>query len=236
MTKAIVIGSGAGGSLAAMELAKAGWQVTVFEKGPNHFTNLGGPGPFGTVFANDSLAMLQRYFAEPDPGVFPRTWRPNPSTPAQHTGSVDELPQVVGGGTVHWDAKVPRFWDIDFQQRSALGPFPGADVADWPFTYHDLAPYYDEVEQLIGVQGDTTAFPDLVREHAPRNGQYPMPPGPQMRSSVAIAHGAVTVVLSQADAATPSAARSATALVVTSRAKSPIAYPVTSTRAAASRS
>ena len=133
MTKAIVIGSGAGGSLAAMELAKAGWQVTVFEKGPNHFTNLGGPGPFGTVFANDSLAMLQRYFAEPDPGVFPRTWRPDPSTPAR-TGSVDELPQVVGGGTVHWDAKVPRFWDIDFQQRSALGPFPGADVADWPFT------------------------------------------------------------------------------------------------------
>ena len=169
MTKAIVIGSGAGGSFAAMELAKAGWDVIIFEKGPNHFSNLAGPGPFGTVFANDSLAMLQRYFAEPDPGVFPRTWRPNPSAPAR-TGSVDELPQVVGGGTVHWDAKVPRFWDIDFQQRSALGPFPGADVADWPFTYHDLAPYYDEVEQLIGVQGDTATFPDLVRKHAPRQG------------------------------------------------------------------
>ena len=195
MTKAIVIGSGAGGSFAAMELAKAGWQVTVFEKGPNHFTNLAGQGPFGTVFANDSLAMLQRYFAEPDPEVFPRTWRPNTSAPAQYTGSVDELPQVVGGGTVHWDAKVPRFWDIDFQQRSALGPFPGADVADWPFTYDDLAPYYDEVEQLIGVQGDTATFPDLVRKHAPRQGQYPMPPGPQMRASTAVAAGAAAVGL-----------------------------------------
>jgi gluconate 2-dehydrogenase alpha chain len=195
MTKAIVIGSGAGGSFAAMELAKAGWQVTVFEKGPNHFSNLSGPGPFGTVFANDSLAMLQRYFAEPDPEVFPRTWRPNPSAPAQYTGSVDELPQIVGGGTVHWDAKVPRFWDIDFQQRSALGPFPGADVADWPFTYHDLAPYYDEVEQLIGVQGDTTTFPDLVHKHAPRQNQYPMPPGPQMRASTAVAAGAAAVGL-----------------------------------------
>jgi len=82
MTKAIVIGSGAGGSFAAMELAKAGWDIIIFEKGPNHFTNLGGQGPFGTVFANDSLAMLQRYFAEPDPEVFPRTWRPNPSAPA----------------------------------------------------------------------------------------------------------------------------------------------------------
>ena len=195
MTKAIVIGSGAGGSFAAMELAKAGWDITIFEKGPNHFSNLAGPGPFGTVFANDSLAMLQRYFAEPDPEIFPRSWRPDSSAPAQYAGSVDELPQVVGGGTVHWDAKVPRFWDIDFQQRSALGPFPGADVADWPFTYDDLAPYYDEVEQLIGVQGDTATFPDLVRKHAPRQGQYPMPPGPQMRASTAVAAGAAAVGL-----------------------------------------
>src|SRR5207237_7739835 len=116
------------------ELARAGWDVVVFEKGHNHFTNLAGQGPIGTAFANDSLAMIVRNYPGPDPGVFPRTWRPNPSAPVQHTGSVDELPQVVGGGTVHWDAKVPRFWDIDFQQRSALGPFPGADVADWPFT------------------------------------------------------------------------------------------------------
>ena len=190
MTKAIVIGSGAGGSFAAMELAKAGWDIILFEKGPNHFTNLAGPGPFGTMFANDSLAMIQRYYAEPDPEVFPRTWRPNPSAPVRHTGSVDELPQVVGGGTVHWDAKVPRFWDIDFQQHSALGPVEGADVADWPFSYRELAPYYDEVEQLLGVQGDMTKFPELVQQHAPRTSQYPMPPGPQMRSSTAIAQGA----------------------------------------------
>ncbi|WP_300614314.1 GMC family oxidoreductase [Trebonia sp.] len=192
MRKAVVIGSGAGGSFAAMVLAQAGWQVVVFEKGPNFFTNLAGEGPIGTLFSNDDLKMNVRYFAGPDPLAFPRAWRPAGTAAVQYTGSVDDLPQLVGGGTVHWDAKVPRFWDIDFQQLSALGPVPGADVADWPFTYADIAPYYEEVENLIGVQGDLAATPDIVLKHAPR-GPYPMPPGPQQLSSVTIAAGAAAV-------------------------------------------
>ena len=96
---------------------------------------------------------------------------------------------------MHWDAKVPRFWDIDFAQLSALGPVKGADLADWPFGYAEIAPFYDEVEQLIGVQGDTRAIPDIVRKHAPRGKPYPMPPGPQQRSSIVVAAGATAIGL-----------------------------------------
>src|ERR1700733_13210061 len=176
-----------------MVLAQAGWQGGGFGEGPDFFSNLGGNGPVGTPFANDDLRMNVRYFAGPDPEVFPRTWKSVGAPAVQYTGSVNDLPQIVGGGTVHWDAKVPRFWDIDFQQLSALGPVHGADVADWPFSYADIAPYYDEVETLIGVQGDTGALPGLVRQHAPRSGPFPMPPGPQQRSSLLIAEGATAI-------------------------------------------
>ena len=79
---------------------------------------------------------------------------------------MNHLPSVVGGGTVHWDAKVPRFWDIDFQKRSLLGPVAGADITDWPFTYEELAPFYEEVERLIGVAGDTDGHERRARRPA----------------------------------------------------------------------
>jgi choline dehydrogenase-like flavoprotein len=49
------------------------------------------------------------------------------------------------------------------------------------------------VEELIGVQGDLGAVPDIVLRHAPRGRQFPMPPGPQQRASVAVAAGATAI-------------------------------------------
>ncbi len=193
--KAIVVGSGAGGSTCAMVLAEAGFDVVIFEKGRNYFRNLTSPTP-STLYSNDELKASARSFEEPDPDAEPRTFRRDASqAQPMHVGSVNDLPSTVGGGTVHWDAKTPRFWDIDFAKREMLGPVDGADVRDWPFTYAEIAPFYDEIEHLIGVAGDIRQIPAPTLEHAPRSKQLPMPPGPPQYSSLVAAQGASLIGL-----------------------------------------
>lgn len=187
-SRAVVVGSGPGGAVAAMVLAEAGWDVTVFERGPQRVDELTGPTP-ATEFSNDEL-KARRGFEMPDPRSEPRTFDDRIGGPLL-VGAVNPLPAVVGGGSVHWDGKVPRFWDLDFAKLSALGPVPDADVRDWPFGYDDLAPCYDELERLLGVQGDIALLGcGPAGTHAPRADRFPMRPGPGQYSSVLLADAA----------------------------------------------
>ena len=54
---------------------------------------------------------------------------------------------------MHFTANYWRFHEIDFNERSALGPISGTGFADWPITYDELEPYYTKVEWEIGVSG-----------------------------------------------------------------------------------
>ena len=67
------------------------------------------------------------------------------------------VPQMVGGGTVHWQGWLPRFTENDFRLRTVAGDLPGTSLADWPITYDELEPYYLKVEWAFGVSGEAGA-------------------------------------------------------------------------------
>lgn len=142
-TDICIIGAGASGATAAKVLTEAGLNVVALERGPWRTRE---------TFGGDELANVNRYNLVPDPLVDPRTVRDSPTS----RGRAQEfcpVPQMVGGGTVHWQGWLPRFTESDFRLRSLVGDLPGAALADWPISYDDLEPYYDKVEWAFGVSG-----------------------------------------------------------------------------------
>ena len=74
----------------------------------------------------------------------------------------------VGGLAMHWGGVTPRFSPEDFRVKSLFGV-----GHDWPVTYDELDPFYDEAERRIGVAGEQGP-PELD----PRSSPFPMPPLP----------------------------------------------------------
>ena len=192
---AIVIGSGAAGSVAAWELARKGWSVTVLERGRKMRKGIGKrpSGKLGTRYGSDEIKS-GRNFGFPDPLLEPYTARTQDEAASgvarSATGALGQLGAAVGGTTLHYNAKFPRFWRHDFSQLSDLGPVPGAQVADWPIAYEDLAPFYDRVERRVGVQGDMESMPARTREQSPRKRDFAMGPNPITYASTLLREGA----------------------------------------------
>lgn len=132
-----------------------------------------GPWLHPNDFAGDELANVNRHYLTPDPDLNPRTLRSSTAVAARPT-TFSHVPQLVGGGTVHWTGLVPRFHPSDFRQRSLHDAVAGASLEDWPIGYDELAPYYDRVEWTLGVSGSAGA--NIHEGHRSRD--YPCPPLP----------------------------------------------------------
>ncbi len=124
---AIIIGSGAGGSAAAYRLAHAGRRVLLLEKGPVLPRD-------GSTLDVDKV-IRQGFFKSRE------TWLDGEGgilAPEEYFN--------LGGKTKWYGAALLRFGPQEFQADEAHRCLP------WPIGYDELAPFYDEAEQLLGVR------------------------------------------------------------------------------------
>ncbi len=166
----VIIGSGAAGGILAKELSTNGFRVVVLEQGP-YLTE--------KDFVHDEIKVLNQNLLTNHPELQPTTFRRTPQDTAKPQRAL-VYGRLVGGTSVHFTANFWRFHEIDFIERSKVGPVAGASLADWPITYADLEPYYTKVEWEIGVSGQADASPF----DPPRSKPYPMPPLPVKSSGV----------------------------------------------------
>lgn len=168
MFDAIVIGSGISGGWAAKELCERGLKTLVLERGPHiehgtDYADMKQPWElpnFGMVPEAEeqqdypiqsncyafSSASKQFFVKDSDhPYTFPEE-RPFEWIRGHH----------LGGRSVTWGRQTYRMSEMDFSANARDG-----HGSDWPIRYADLAPWYDHVEDFIGVSGSLENLPQL---------------------------------------------------------------------------
>lgn len=176
----LIVGGGWVGGFLAHKLVSQGLEVKILEAGEartgreramdellaTSFRNVGGRAKFNAEVP---------------------TWRRNANEPARRAVMSQGLETALGGNSIAWGAVAMRFYEDDFRIRSSTIARYGEDripkgstVADWPFSYDDLAPFYEEAEALLGVSGHAGNRTDPSRSRGnpfegPRREPYDMP-------------------------------------------------------------
>ena len=151
-----IIGSGAGGGMAAHTLTQAGANVVLLEAGP-------------LWFSTENSAMLQWAYGSPRRGASTKERQFGEFDAALGGFEIEGEPyarapgtkfdwfrsRMLGGRTNHWGRISLRFGPSDFRRKSIDGLGD-----DWPIGYDDLKPYYDRVDRLIGLFGSRENLPN----------------------------------------------------------------------------
>ena len=168
---AIVIGSGASGGWACKRLAEAGLKVALLEAGrPQSSENFTEHMPAFQLKYRDRAPEIMRK-TRPIQSIFEvcteynYDWFCNDldepyTTPADKPFQWIGRLRMTGGRTNVWGRVCLRFSDFDLKAADHDGYGP-----NWPVSYKDLEPYYDLVEDYVGVTGLAEALEDLPDGH-----------------------------------------------------------------------
>jgi len=167
----IVVGSGASGGWAAKRLSEAGIRVALLEAGR----------PQGDADFREHVKAYDLQYRDMADAWIRRTrprqrdcyacrewnygWFANDldepyTTPDDKSFSWQGRMRVVGGRTNVWGRQSYRLSQQDLKGRS----FDGYGE-DWPLDYEDLVPYYDLVEDYVGISGQPEGVPELPDSH-----------------------------------------------------------------------
>lgn len=167
----VIVGSGAGGGMAAKIAADAGLSVAVMEAGGDY-----------DPAKEEYRTQLRMPWESPRRGA--GTVRPFGDFDALWGGwEIEGEPylkeagtefdwfraRMLGGRTNHWGRISLRFGPRDFKRKDIDG------LGDnWPIGYADVKPYYDKVDKLIGVFGTNEGLEDDP------DGYFLPPPKPRL--------------------------------------------------------
>ena len=165
-----IVGSGAGGGMAAYVLANAGIKVVLLEAGPlydpaKNVTQLKWP----WESPRRGASTPYRNFGDFDAAYGGWELEGEPYTHKDNTKFDWFRSRMVGGRTNHWGRISLRFGPKDFKHHSIDGLGD-----DWPIGYDDVSPYYDKIDKLIGVFGSKEG---LLNEP---DGVFLPPPKPRL--------------------------------------------------------
>src|SRR5687768_240014 len=166
-----IVGSGAGGGMAAHRLALGGARVVLLEAGgwwDNTTSNNSAMLRWPYQTPNRGASTPDRPFGEFDACVGGWDLPGEPFTRAQGTNFSWWRARMLGGRTNHWGRISLRFGPDDFRRKSLDGLGD-----DWPITYQDVAPWFDEVDKLIGIFGSRENLPNEP------DGIFHPPPAPR---------------------------------------------------------
>ena len=184
---AVVVGSGAGGGVAAWALARSGRSVLLVERGDypdtaslarDHLRNARFESGLDHLTMQSSADNPRTLLVGQDSVVLP-------ASDARYGSNAD----TFGGGTRVYGAQAWRFMPEDFAMASTYGVPEGSALADWPIGYDDMEPFYTQAEYEIGVAGSAEPHSGSTWRSRP----YPMAPMPLTAPARRLLAGAETI-------------------------------------------